>query len=218
MKRVLAALLCAILVLSLIPAFAAADYSTTSNRGVELETPAAEDFFQTPFWCRLFRSDYIKGLYIMPKPETGNGNLGSVTLPGRVYVLAEKDGFYFFVTASGKMGWAWNEWFDFDRDNTSLVKGGGEDDTPLYPTRSTSGSKLVFPNDDEYYDEAGTMTVKTKTKCGGIYLMPKPENGHGNLGTVACDEEVEVLAERDGYYFLHTADGRYGWNGTEWLK
>ena len=89
----------------------------------------------------------------MPKPETGNGHLGSVTLPGRVYVLAEKDGFYFFVTANGKMGWAWNEWFDFDRDNTSLVKGGGEDDTPLYPTRSTSGSKLVFPNDDEYYDE-----------------------------------------------------------------
>ena len=218
MKRFLAALLCLVMVLALIPACASAEYSTTSNRGVELVTPDAKDFFKTPFWCRLFRSDYIKGLYIMPKPETGNGHLGSVTLPGRVYVMAEKNGFYYFVTSTGKSGWAWNEWFDFDREKVSLAKGGGSKDTPLYPTLSNRGAELVFPEDDEYLEDSDTMTVKTEKPWGGIYLMPMPEKGHGNLGTIGCGEEVTILAECDGFYFFQTDDGRYGWNDESWFR
>ena len=216
MKRLLAALLCAMMVFLLLPASAVAEYSTTSNRGVELVTPEAEDLFETPFWCRLFVNDYVKGLYIMPKPETGNGNLGGITQPGRVYVTAEKNGFYFFVSSSGKMGWIWNEWFDFDRNKVSLAKG-GEDDAPLYPTLSTRGAELVFPDDDAYLEQAESGIVTTETPCGGIYLMPMPELGHGNLGTVGCDEEVTILAEDGDFCFFQTADGRYGWNSRDWF-
>ena len=48
--------------------------------------------------------------------------------------------------------------------------------------------------------------------------MPMPESGHGNLGTVDGGEEVTVLAEKNGYYFFQTEDGRYGWNGKMWFK
>ena len=44
MKRLLAALLCVIMVFALLPAAASAEYSTTSNRGVDLEYPAERDF------------------------------------------------------------------------------------------------------------------------------------------------------------------------------
>jgi hypothetical protein len=48
--------------------------------------------------------------------------------------------------------------------------------------------------------------------------MPQPEKGHGNLGVVQSGEEVEVLAEQNGFYFFRTADGRYGWNGEKWFE
>ena len=49
MKRIFSLLLCLVLVLALTPVFASADYSTTSNRGVELEYPAERDFFAKSF-------------------------------------------------------------------------------------------------------------------------------------------------------------------------
>ena len=47
--------------------------------------------------------------------------------------------------------------------------------------------------------------------------MPKPEAGNGNLGRVKDGEAVLILAERGGYYFFETSDGRQGWNGTKWF-
>lgn len=217
MKRWIAALLCVMLLCALLPASAWADFDRTSNRGVELVLPEEKDCFNKPFWCRLFSNEYVQGLYLMPLPETGHGNLGSVTAPGKVYVVGEKNGFFYCVTNDGKQGWIWNEWFDFDRDNTSLAKGDPAEEFEGRPTRSTRGAKLSLPNEDEYYDEPETLTVQTKTACGSIYLMPKPETGHGNLGIVRCGEDVKVLAERDGFLFLETEDGRCGWNSGEWL-
>ena len=218
MKRFFAALLCVMMLFAMFSVSALAEYSTTSNRGVALVLPETKDCFNTPFWCRLFSNDYVKGLYLMPMPETGHGNLGSVTAPGKVYVVAEKNGFYYCVTNDGKQGWIWNEWFDFDRDNTSLAKGDPDDEFEAYPTRSTRGTKLRFPAEDEYYETSETMTVETETVCGSIYLMPKAELGHGNLGIVRCGEDVKVLAERDGFLFLQTEDGRYGLNSGTWLS
>ena len=37
-------------------------------------------------------------------------------------------------------------------------------------------------------------------------------------GTVADGEKVTILAEKNGYYFFQTDDGRYGWNGKKWFK
>ncbi len=217
MKRLLAALLCVVMVFALLPASAYA-YTDTSNRGAKLEEPEAGNYFKSPFWCRLFKSDYIEAMYIMPQPEKGHGNLGSVMTGSRVFVLGEQDGFFFFMTTGGQRGWAWHEWFDYDKELVSLKKADADDDAVLYATVSTRGFKLRMPSESDYLDEARTATVKTKTPCGSIYLMPKPSTGHGNLGTVACGEEVTILAEQDGFCFFQTEDGRYGWNGEKWFK
>ena len=111
MKRFVAALLCVMMLFAVFSVSALAEYSTTSNRGVELVRPETRDCFNTPFWCRLFSNDYVKGLYLMPMPETGHGNLGSVTAPGKVYVVAEKNGYYFFQTEDGRYGWNGKMWF-----------------------------------------------------------------------------------------------------------
>ena len=44
-------------------------------------------------------------LLILPKPATGNGNLGSINAGTAVTVIAECKGYYFFVADDGRMGW-----------------------------------------------------------------------------------------------------------------
>ena len=44
-------------------------------------------------------------LLILPKPQTGNGNLGAITAGTRVTVIAQCKTFYFFVAEDGRMGW-----------------------------------------------------------------------------------------------------------------
>ena len=217
MKRLMAALLCVMMVFLLLPASAYA-YNETSNRGAALVAPEEGNYFKTPFWCRLYNSEYIQSMYIMPMPEKGHGNVGTVATGSRVYVLGEQDGFFFFSTTGGQRGWAWHEWFDYDRTVVSLAKADADEEATLYPTVSNAGYKLSMPKEDEYLEESRTATVTTKPKCGSIYLMPKPSKGHGNLGTVACGEEVTILAEKNGFCFFQTADGRYGWNGEKWFK
>ena len=216
MKKLLAALLCAVMVLALLPAGASADYATTSNRGVALEYPAERDYYALPFAARVQAFRENGAIYIMPKPESGNGNLGTVPTETAVLILAEHNGFVFFVTGSGEYGWNWNEWFEFDPEDYLAPKTrsrSGEVDYPLY---SSFGARLVLPKDGEYFDEPETRTV-AELSSGRIHLMPMPEKGHGNLGVVQSGEEVEVLAERDGFVFFRTADGRCGWNGSRWF-
>ncbi len=67
MKRVLSFLLCAVIVLALIPA-ASASYSTVSNRGVALEYPARSDYFTEPFEAVVCASRENGSIYFMPKP------------------------------------------------------------------------------------------------------------------------------------------------------
>ena len=218
MKRLVAALLCVMMIVLLLPTGAMAEYTAVSNRGDELQLPEAGNFFETPFYANVHLNDYIQAIYIMPQPETGHGHLGSVRTGSQVYVLGEQNGFFFFMKANGERGWAWAQGFYYDEENVSLKKAAADADVAIYPTRSTAGYKLRFPADDQYLAETRTGTVQTKTACGSIYLMPRPDKGHGNLGTVACGEEVTVLAENgDGYVFFQTADGRYGWNSEAWF-
>ena len=101
MKRLLAALLCVLMVLALFPVSALADYSTTSNRGVELEYPAERDYFVWPFTAQIQTYKNGGSIYLMPMPEKGHGNLGTVANQTTVVVLAERGGFFFFVTGEG---------------------------------------------------------------------------------------------------------------------
>ncbi len=216
MKRFLAVFLCLVMVLALIPA-ASAEYSTTSNRGDELQYPARRDYYMIPWAAQVQAYRENGAIYLMPMPEKGHGNLGTVPTEATVMVLAEKHGFLFFVTGEGHYGWAWNEWFEFDEEKLAYGKLGGSGAALDYPLFSTYGFRLELPKDREYFDEPMTMTV-AELESGRIHLMPMTTKGHGNLGVVASGEEVEVLAERDGYYFFRTADGRCGWNGSRWFE
>lgn len=218
MKRLLTALLCVVMMFAVFPVYALADYSTSSNRGVDLEYPAARDYFVWPFTAQIQTYKNGGSIYLMPEPETGNGNLGSVANETAVVVLAERNGFFFFVTGEGHYGWAWHEWFEYkDMDKPLGPKNYRASDEPDYPLLSSWGAPLVFPKDANCFDEPMTMTV-AELPSGRIHLMPQPEKGHGNLGVVQSGEEVEVLAEQNGFYFFQTADGRYGWNGEKWFE
>lgn len=216
MKRLFAALLCIIMVLALCPVSALA-YSTTSSKGVDLVYPDEKDYYTRAFEAKIKVFDGGKGIYLMPMPESGHGNLGSVVSGSKVTILAEKNGYFFFVTNKGYYGWNGIKWFDYKQEDVS-GKDRGASGSNQYPQVSTKGVRLVFPKDKYYFDEAFSMKVKASRSDGAIYLMPKPEQGNGNLGTVSSGETVTILAEKNGYYFFQTADGRYGWNGEKWFK
>ncbi|MBR3475525.1 MAG: SPOR domain-containing protein [Oscillospiraceae bacterium] len=86
-------------------------YSTVSDTGTELVVPPDSQFLRTPFQMRAYASANGKAIYIMPKPQPGNGNLGKVTHLETVTILAENDYYYFFVTSDGRAGWNGKSYF-----------------------------------------------------------------------------------------------------------
>ena len=209
MKRVFVVLLSLVMVLALIPVCASADYSKVSNRGVRLEMPKEKEYYKTPFEARVESGTEGGRIYFMPKPQKGNGHLGTVETGTIVTILARRGAFFFFETEDGEQGWNGRKFFAYYTDEN------GEKCIPDFPMVSTKGDRLVFPREKEYLDEPFTKEVRS---CGHIYLMPMPEAGHGNLGTVADGEEVTILADMMGFYFFRTEDGRYGWNGKIYFK
>ena len=209
MKRFVAALLCLIMVLMLFPATALASYSTVSNRGVKLELPKEKEYYDHPFEARVESGSSYGAIYFMPKPQKGNGHLGTVDSGTIVTILARRGAFFFFETEDGEQGWNGRGFFAYYKDEN------GNKVVPDFPMVSSKGDMLVFPRDREYLDEPFTKEVRS---CGRIYLMPMPEAGHGNLGMVEDGEEVTVLADMMGFYFFRTEDGRYGWNGKIYFK
>ncbi len=209
MKRILAMLLCIVMIVMLFPASASASYSKVSNRGVKLELPKESEYYKTPFEARVETGTEWGRIYFMPKPEKGNGHLGTVDAGTIVTILARRGGFFFFETEDGEHGWNGKKFFAWykDEDGNKVV--------PDFPMVSTKGERLVFPKEKEYLSEPFTAEIRS---CGRIYLMPMPEAGHGNLGIVDDDEEVTILADMMGFYFFKTEDGRYGWNGKIYFK
>ena len=216
MKKLIALLLSVILVLALFPVGASAAYSTTSNRGAALEYPSERYYYCSPWAAQVQAYRENGAIYLMPMPEPGHGNLGTVRTESTVLVLAEKNGFFFFVTGDGRYGWAWNEWFEYDEEDVSPKRWGSGNGVD-YPLYSSYGARLVMPKDKSYFDDPVTMTVG-ELSSGRIHVMPMPEKGHGSLGVVESGEEVTVLAEQDGFYFFKTEDGRLGWNGSRWFE
>ena len=86
-----------------------------------------------------------------------------------------------------------------------------------YSTVSTKGTELEFPSERDFRSTVSKATVKATRARGSIYIMPMPESGHGNLGTVKNGETVYIVAKHDGYYFFVTEDGYMGWNGTKYF-
>lgn len=85
-----------------------------------------------------------------------------------------------------------------------------------YATVSNTKTALELPYPEEHLDSSLRMEVKF-TKNGAIYIMPKPENGHGALDTIKAGTKVTVIAEYKGYYFFVDDDGRMGWNSKDYF-
>ena len=104
-KRTLAMLLCVLTVFALFPvsADAATAYSTLSSKKVLIEYPtkALSDIMV----AKTTGGKKNNGVYLVPKPGTGNGDMGTVKNGSNMILLAEDGEFYFAMTTSGKLGW-----------------------------------------------------------------------------------------------------------------
>lgn len=210
-------MVCILIVMTILPAQAfAAGYSTTSTTGDRLVYPSARDYYDQSFKATVKASRVNGNIYIMPMPENGHGYLGGVKDGATVTILAEKNGYYFFETDNGWMGWNGKKFFT--TGSSSVNTSGTEHGGAAYTEYSTTGDALEYPSYRDYYDDGFYMQVKASRRGGCIYLMPMPEKGHGNLGTVGDGEEVLILAEKNGFYFFMTEDGRCGWNGRKYFK
>ena len=206
--RTLALILCFLVVLSAIPVNAiTSTYSTVSTTGDSLQYPSKKDYLTTPFQAQVKASRRGGNIYYMPKPKAGNGNLGAIVDGEIVTILAEKNGFYFFMSKEGYLGWNGTKYFTrVERSAESTAYGFAPPSD--YTDYSDTGVKLVMPSISDYLNEAKYATVKASRRGSAIYLMPKPQSGNGNLGYVLDGDTVTVLAKRDGFYFVLTEDGR----------
>ena len=66
----------------------------------ELKLPAESSYLSEPYRAKLSNN-----IYIMPIPELGHGHLGIVDKGTDVVVVAKRNGYVFFVTYDGRMGW-----------------------------------------------------------------------------------------------------------------
>ena len=114
MKRLFSLLLCLVTVFLLCATAYAKDYTFVSDTGVELQYPKLKYYYEVPVFAIVQSGRKNGSIYIMPRPEAGNGHLGTVPDGELVVILAEKDGYYFFETLYGYRGWNGKGWFEID--------------------------------------------------------------------------------------------------------
>lgn len=211
MKRILALLLCLAALLTMPAAALASCYSYVSDTGDKLVFPSSKNFYETAFPATV-KTENCKSIYIMPKPETGHGTLGTIAKDAEVTILAEEGGYFFFVTADGWYGWNGMSMFSYDE---AAAKGARA--SWRFPVESDR-EELVLPEEDDYCRKPFVLFATDGVEKGAIYLMPQPEAGHGEIGRVRTGNPVLILAQHNGFYFFRTLDGRYGWNGMGWFR
>ena len=65
-----------------------------------LQLPAESSYLSEPYRAKLSNN-----IYLMPIPALGHGHLGIVNEGTEVVVVAKRNGYVFFVTYDGRMGW-----------------------------------------------------------------------------------------------------------------
>ena len=215
MKKLISLLLCVLLLGSMTVSAFALGYSFKSSTGEKLSFPRKSAYLEEPFQARVLGCDGERDIYIMPKAEAGHGVLGTLANDQVVTILAEYGGFYFFQTEQGYYGWNGAIFFEAIADAEEEAEEPAETALPV----SDTGDTLTLPAEDEYYatPRVKMVSMGSPEGKGAIYLMPMPEAGHGNIGTVKDTSTVLVLAEHQGFYFVQTVDGRQGWNGCGWF-
>lgn len=211
MKKLLALLLCLAALLSIPATALASGYSYVSDTKDKLTFPSSKAYFETSFEATV-TSETCKSIYIMPQPEAGHGELGTLPIGAEVTILAEQDGFFFFVTEDDCYGWNGTGWFSYEK---AAAKGPR---APwLFPVESDNEA-LQLPEEEDYCRKPFVMYADDGREGGAIFLMPQPEAGHGDIGRLRTGKPVLVLAAHNGFYFFRTLDGRYGWNGLGWFQ
>ena len=126
LKRIVAFVLCLIAVAAILPAgtaYAATSYSMYSNKTVKLQIPGEKYLFDTPMTAKVKGVSGKDTIFILPKPETGNGDMGTVKKDARVVILAEKNEYYLFMTTNGKLGWNKKTCFTDPTEVTDMLPG-----------------------------------------------------------------------------------------------
>ena len=110
-RRALCALLCVLAFSSMCPlgADAVTDYSLCSNKGVMLEFP--EELLEGVHTARTKAAKKNGSVSLLPRPGSGNGDMGTIKDGHLVVILAEKDDYYFFMTVAGKLAWNQKKYF-----------------------------------------------------------------------------------------------------------
>ena len=112
--RLFSLVICLVMVFTMFPVSADAastSYSTRSSTKVLLVFPDYGSLLKEPLHAKVSGNQKNGAIYYVPKPESGNGNLGTVKKGTNVTIFAEDDGYYFFMTNSGRMGWNKVEYF-----------------------------------------------------------------------------------------------------------
>ncbi len=113
--RMLTLALCIVMVFTMFPVTADAassnSYSTRSSKKVLLVFPSSSDLLSEPLHAYVDGNQKNGGIYYYPKASTDNGVLGTVKDGTNVTIFAEDDGYYFFMTNSGRMGWNKKKFF-----------------------------------------------------------------------------------------------------------
>ena len=169
--RIFTLILCFAMVFSMFPVTADAagnSYSPRSSKKVLLVFPASGSLFSEPLHAKVNGEQKNGGIYYVPKPETGNGDLGTVKKGTNVTIFAEEDGYYFFMTNSGRMGWNKIEYFtepeeysDYNLPGDSGLTTGDLDDVKdfLRDNERAGGSNKFYPAKPVYIVKEGE-TVK----------------------------------------------------------
>ena len=216
------------------------DYSTTSTKKTKLELPYKNERLAEALHLEV-KFTKNGAIYIMPKPKSGYGVLGTIKAGTQVTVIAESKGYYFFIADDGRMGWNGKAYFTdptpaggnrgktspgSDEEGAEYLSFIDEELLALaedaanncrdYTTISNKKVALQLPDPENYLSEVKRLEVKF-TRGGAIYIMPKPAAGNGVLGTITAGTIVTVIAERKGFYFFIADDGRMGWNGKDYF-
>ena len=85
-------------------------FSLYSDKDVRLFLPGS-DLTITPFRATVVSTIRGESIYVMPMPETGNGNLGNVADGTGVWIMAAYGEYYFFVADDGHVGWNGSRFF-----------------------------------------------------------------------------------------------------------
>lgn len=200
-------------------------YPTVSDKHVNLKLPDAGSRLDTPYRAKVKASFNGGRIYVMPIPQAGNGNLGTISDGTEVIIIAKKGGFVFFVAYDGRMGWNGDDYFR-KISATTAATSRSESPSGAYSYRELVNRVVAYdrfieiPEDYEVLDSSVIRYVHgshPNSAAGGMYLRRSLSGNNNSIRILPPHTPVTVLAVRGslakstGYAFVETEDGEYGW-------